>query len=301
MFLIRSICLATYNHEKYITQCLTSILNQNYNNIEILISDDCSRDETIQKINEFFLKYKHNYKIKLYRQKKNLGISKNYNFLYGKSKGKYLIFFGGDDIMIENKVKRQVETLQNNPNASFCYSNCKWFYGSSNLFFNHFNLINRVPHKLEEILSDYSIPSPTIMINKKYLKSKPFDEKLKYYSDFLQSVNLWMINKPIYIDECLVLYRRHFDSVTVNKIGNEERLTLINLLKNKFKKNKVFLKKINQYKYVYMYHAFLAKNKKKIDVIDRLLFFLNMIKSIRGTIRLIILILSKLNKKKIPV
>src|SRR6056300_1318363 len=88
-----SICLATYNHEKYVITCLQSIINQSYSNIELLISDDCSNDRTFKILSLFLKKKKIKFDIKIFNQKKRLGISKNYNFLYSKAKGDYIIFF----------------------------------------------------------------------------------------------------------------------------------------------------------------------------------------------------------------
>jgi glycosyltransferase involved in cell wall biosynthesis len=57
-----SICLATYNQKNYINECLNSIIMQTYPYIEIIIGDDCSKDETYEKIKLFFLKNKTNFK-----------------------------------------------------------------------------------------------------------------------------------------------------------------------------------------------------------------------------------------------
>ena len=82
--------IATYNHKNYILECLNSIKSQTYKNLEIIISDDCSKDET-QKIIKNFIKQNRNLNIKFFIQKKNLNISKNFNFLFNKSKGKYRV------------------------------------------------------------------------------------------------------------------------------------------------------------------------------------------------------------------
>ena len=205
-----SICVASYNQEKYIYECLDSILKQSYSNIEILISDDHSNDETFEKIKKFFIKNKDRFKIKIFRQNKNLGISKNFNFLYKYASGDYIVFLGGDDMMKKERIKKQVRALNLNPNSSFCYSNCAWnFQNIKSLNFQHFNFFHRLPKMLIDLLPDYNIPSPTIMINRKYIDQNPFDEKLKYFNDFNQIVTLWKQSKPVYIPETLVIYRRH--------------------------------------------------------------------------------------------
>ena len=68
------ILLATYNGEKYIKEQIESILNQTYKNIQIIISDDCSKDGTRQILKE----YEKNDKIKVFYQEENLGYVKNF-------------------------------------------------------------------------------------------------------------------------------------------------------------------------------------------------------------------------------
>ena len=116
-----SVLVATYNHKNYILDCLNSIKNQTYKNLEIIVSDDYSEDGT-QKIIKNFIKQNRNLNIKFFIQKKNLSISKNYNFLFKKAKGKYIVFFAGDDVMMNEKIEFQVKALIKNPEASFCYS-----------------------------------------------------------------------------------------------------------------------------------------------------------------------------------
>ena len=81
------ILLATYNGEKYIKEQIDSILNQTYKNIKLIISDDCSKDNTISILKEYEIK---DSRIELHLQEKNLGVVKNIEFLLGR-KGKKII------------------------------------------------------------------------------------------------------------------------------------------------------------------------------------------------------------------
>jgi glycosyltransferase involved in cell wall biosynthesis len=89
-----SIGLAIYNQEKNIVKCIQSILSQTHVNFELLISDDCSTDDTIRICNDFSKKDK---RIRLFNQKKNLGVSDNFYFVFRKSKYKFFIWLSGDD------------------------------------------------------------------------------------------------------------------------------------------------------------------------------------------------------------
>ena len=249
-----SVLLATYNQKNYVLECLNSIKNQTYKNIELIISDDSSKDGTEKIINKFIEENK-NLKIKFFIHKKNLNISRNFNFLFKKSKGRYIIFFGGDDIMEKNKIEIQLKTLIENPMASFCYSNCGWFNSSLSIkYFNHFNLLHKPPKFLQDILSDFTIPSPTMMIPTKFLRKKPMNENLNHISDFLLAINLFEKKNPVYVNRVLVKYRRHNQSTMKSRFDNNERLKLIRILKNKYKNHKDYIDQINLYQDVYFHN-----------------------------------------------
>ncbi len=94
-----SIMIPVYNQEKYIANAIQSALNQDYNNIEIIISDDASTDNTAKIIK----KYLPNPKIKYNRNKTNIGRVKNYRkLLFELTRGYYVINLDGDDILIDN-------------------------------------------------------------------------------------------------------------------------------------------------------------------------------------------------------
>jgi glycosyltransferase involved in cell wall biosynthesis len=235
-------------------ECLNSIKSQTYKNLEIIISDDCSKDET-QKIIKNFIKQNRNLNIKFFIQKKNLNISKNFNFLFNKSKGKYILFFGGDDVMMKEKIEFQLKTLIQNPEASFCYSNCSWFNKDMTIkYFNHFNLLQKPPKTLRDIFSDFTIPSPTMMISAKFLPKKPMNESINHLSDFLLAIDLFKKSSPVYVNKVLVKYRRHNQSTMKSNLDNNERLQLIKILKNKFKKQTNYINQINLYKNIYLHN-----------------------------------------------
>lgn len=115
-----SVIVLTYNHEKYIRQALDSILMQKVDfKYEILIGDDASTDYTVNILNEYKNKYPDI--IKLYLNKVNVGATRNaYNLLMG-AQGEYLATCEGDDYWIdENKLKIQIDFLDNNKEFVGC-------------------------------------------------------------------------------------------------------------------------------------------------------------------------------------
>lgn len=121
-----SIVVMTYNHEKYIGQALDSILMQNRDfDIEILVGDDCSADDTPEKIIAYVRRNPGI--IKAFLRKRNLGATKNSYKLFRAAKGKYIAILEGDDYWTdENKLMKQVRFLENNPEYSACC--CEFSY-----------------------------------------------------------------------------------------------------------------------------------------------------------------------------
>lgn len=104
----QTILVVAYNHEDYIEECLNSLVNQTELPYEIIISDDCSTDNTWEIIEEFHRKYPKLFKI--YQNKENLGIFENIDKIRGLSSGNVINFCSGDDLL-------KAKTIQNISNA----------------------------------------------------------------------------------------------------------------------------------------------------------------------------------------
>lgn len=116
------ILLTTYNtNHKYLKEQIDSILNQTYDNISVLISDDCSEDE---KVIEILKDYeKKDKRIRLFLQEKNLGYNKNFEFLLKCSGADYIMFCDHDDIWNEDKVEKSLKKLiENQVDMVYCNS-----------------------------------------------------------------------------------------------------------------------------------------------------------------------------------
>ena len=117
------ILLAIYNSNiKYLKLQMESLLNQTYSNIEVLVSDDNSSNEEVQKVLKEYAKKDD--RIKLYLQKENLGYVKNFEFLLKESKANYIMFCDHDDIWYENKVEESLKKIQEE-NVDLVYVNAK--------------------------------------------------------------------------------------------------------------------------------------------------------------------------------
>jgi alpha-1,3-rhamnosyltransferase len=108
-----SVIIPAYNHEAWIKETILSIVNQSYNykNIQLIVADDCSTDNTVLILNELAKKYD----FKLLKHNENIGLTSTINEMISISKGQYLIIIASDDVMLLSRIENQVEILNRNP------------------------------------------------------------------------------------------------------------------------------------------------------------------------------------------
>ncbi|MDQ0013660.1 glycosyltransferase involved in cell wall biosynthesis [Variovorax boronicumulans] len=105
-----SVCIVTYNQEKYIRQCLQSILDQEISfDLEIIVADDCSSDGTRDILMEYLLRYPEI--IKLHLHTANIGPYKNFVFVHRQAIGEYIAHIDGDDYCLPGKLQMQSDLL----------------------------------------------------------------------------------------------------------------------------------------------------------------------------------------------
>lgn len=114
-----SVCVVTYNQEKYIGQCLQSLVDQQTDfPFEIIVGDDCSTDGTREIVEEFRQKYPK--LIRTVFRETNIGAVANLVDVYKRASGKYIAHMDGDDFASPNKIQQQVEALESNKDCTIC-------------------------------------------------------------------------------------------------------------------------------------------------------------------------------------
>ena len=116
-----TIGVLSYNNARFIIETLDSIKAQTYSNIELIIVDDCSQDNSVELITNWLRENK--YPAELIVNDKNLGICKSLNIIVSKATGKYFVPFSSDDIMLERRIEEQVLAhLKNSDEFVIIYS-----------------------------------------------------------------------------------------------------------------------------------------------------------------------------------
>ncbi|WP_435950466.1 glycosyltransferase [Psychrobacter sp. DM8] len=111
--------LLAYNQEKFIESAINGLLEQDYDNIEFIISDDCSPDDTYEKICAITKKYLPRKNIILNRNEENLGLVRHFNKLINMSNGDIIVLAAGDDISLKSRVSNTVNIFSKNPDVMF--------------------------------------------------------------------------------------------------------------------------------------------------------------------------------------
>lgn len=235
-----SICVITYNHEKYIYKCLESLIEQSYPNLEIILCNDKSTDSTHKKILDFISTKDTSRIIKYFHNEKNKGITRNLEYCLNMASGDYIALCEGDDYWTSNKkLERQFELL-NNSNFVGCFHDSKCLKNGNHFSFN--SEISKLKLKNFDIISlknflevKWMVPTSSIFFKRKYLELPNFYSSLKY-GDFALFVSLLLKGDFIYLNELFSVYRMDNPTSAMNLIKPLDDIDLsldyIYLLKN---------------------------------------------------------------------
>ncbi|HEX8546735.1 MAG TPA: glycosyltransferase [Cytophagaceae bacterium] len=178
------ICLC-YNHSEYVEEAIMSILNQTYKNIEIIVVDDCSIDNSRDVISRLLLSFPQ---INFIANQSNIGNCKSFNKAFAVSTGDYVIDHSADDVLVDQRVSLQVDLFENlDSTYGLVYSSAEYIDEHGKHLAFHFH--NDSPswkrpyigEVYEKVVANYFIPSPTVIFKREVLlKMGGYDETLAY-------------------------------------------------------------------------------------------------------------------------
>lgn len=208
-----SVAILSYNNKLYLRECIESILNQNYPNLQIVVGDDASTDGSQELLQD--LAAKHN-NIHLILHKNNIGITNNSNAVHFACNGKYIAWMGGDDLMLPEKINTQVNYMERNPNCTITYHNLEVFdsYTNETLYFFNDKFKKSGNAALQVKYGTFN-GACSVMIRRERAPAHGFDPRVPIASDYLFWVETLASGGTIdYLDTLLGKYRRHKKNVT---------------------------------------------------------------------------------------
>lgn len=209
-----SIVIPTYNCAKYITDCLDSLFAQTYQNFEIVVVDDGSTDNTLNKIDKYNVTY-------IRQNHSNANVARNYGFRNTDRRSKYVLFADADCIYNRTFLEKMLFALEKEAkDAPYAYCN---FARSGQI--NDIHTAGAFSYTLLKVTNFIDTSS---LIRKKYFPG--FDEKLERLQDWDLFLNIYRRTKkePFYINEVLYNNILRKDSVTIKKNYDKAKQYIIN-------------------------------------------------------------------------
>lgn len=208
-----SVFVVTYNQEKYIRECLDSILMQNVNfEYEVIIGEDCSTDSTPQICDEYAVKYPF---IHVYHHTKNLGLIKNWEFVLNKCTGEYVAMLEGDDYWTNpEKLQTQVDFLDSHPHTALTFTSASVSYEGGDLRDEHIfdHLVSRI-YSLKEIYEKWSILSSTVVFRSCSVFPISYPSEI-YINDTYTFMRIMQTGDAYCFAEPWTTYRRHASNLS---------------------------------------------------------------------------------------
>lgn len=220
-----SITVLTYNDAEYIVQTLDSIKNQTYQNIELIVSDDCSTDDTVERCGRWLEQNRSRFiDVQLLTVEKNTGVTYNITRAQKAAHGVWIKDLGGDDLLVPNCIEKFVEYIQCNTFVSFVQCRIAQIDQRGNPVSLYIK--KNIPYFWNKTTSSYQQHQILLRVNPietlGLFKKKSMLEDVGYYDlDFPMQEDMSFIMNTIsqgykvwLLDECLVQRRMHSGSLS---------------------------------------------------------------------------------------
>ncbi|MBV7314836.1 glycosyltransferase [Shewanella sp. NIFS-20-20] len=219
-----SIVIPVYNHEKYIFECLDSVILQEYKNIEVLICNDGSKDNSEAKIKKWLAKHP-DIKCK-YISQKNQGVCKTLNTLVSLARGEYITICASDDSLTSTSISSRLECLIAHPNKLACIGDATVIDQHSSVVSDsamkslyHSNKSRLQRNIVDELVLRWAVVGPTLLISKKaYDKVGCYNQELAIEDrDFY--LRLLAHDLLVFIPQVVANYRVHTGNLSRKSVN----------------------------------------------------------------------------------
>ncbi|MBR6132867.1 MAG: glycosyltransferase [Bacteroidales bacterium] len=213
-----SVIVITYNSAQYVLQTLESIKRQTYKNIELIVSDDRSSDNTISICKDWVIENKHIFRnVKVLQTPSNGGICHNYNYALQQANGEWIKYIAGDDILEDNCIERFVANIKPNIFLYTCITkHLQNETGEIALYSTRIPDESAWKQARSMLKYLYCINGPTIFIERKHLiETGGFEEKYPMIEDWPIAIRYTTSGMRIgIVDEPLVQWRIYGNSIS---------------------------------------------------------------------------------------
>lgn len=211
-----SVVVPIYNGAKFVGDTINSIIDQNYKNLQIILVDDCSSDDSYEVIKAYAAR---DNRIEVYQTPQNSNVCYAANYGYKFAKGKYIATPGHDDVFLPEKIEKQVKFMEENKDVAVCFTLCDLIDDEGKVFLDDegitelFRKTNKtrgewIVHLLREG-NCFCAPSALIRMNSLEGRNKLYDYSFVQLQDYALWLELLKDN-DIYIIQEILTHYRHF-------------------------------------------------------------------------------------------
>jgi glycosyltransferase involved in cell wall biosynthesis len=235
--------MAAYNHERYAGQAVQSVLDQTFEDWELVITDDASTDRTPEVISQFAEP-----RLRFFRSERNRGIAATTANCVREARGEYIAILNSDDRFLPTKLEKQVRLLDERPEVAAVFTHT-WFinrwgrdYNPLNIGFyaNNRNIFNQANRSRWEWLNHFfyrgnTLCDPSVMARRGvYTEIAPPDSRFPIAGDYNRWVRLCLRQEIFIIPEILLHFRIHGRNASGQWLGPQPRVSweLLLILRN---------------------------------------------------------------------
>lgn len=206
-----SVVIPAYNRADIIGKCIDSVLNQTYDNIEVIVVDDCSTDNTVSVVNSI-----KDHRIICYQLDSNHGACFARNYGVERANGQYIAFQDSDDIWVPDKLEKQMQYLEKgNYDLVFCGMR-RISEKEKEEFYYPPIVFDESKDALYQILFENRISTQCILMRKAVFEKVKFDVSIKRFQDWDFAINVARYFGIGYINEALVISEIQENSISKN-------------------------------------------------------------------------------------
>lgn len=206
-----SVIMPSYNHAPFIGGAMESVLSQDYGDLELIVIDDASVDDSRHVIESW---QGRDSRIRPIFHAANQGIARTVNHGLDEARGEWVAFLSSDDLWVDGKLHKQLDVLERNEDLIVC-SDALVIDGEGNVTetarYRHKHAVGLIPsaQMFELLLTGNFVAGHSMMLKRRNLDGIRYDERLKYLNDWKIVLDLASRYDFHFTPECLVKYRLH--------------------------------------------------------------------------------------------
>ena len=253
-----SVCIPVFNGEVFIKETIEMILKQDYDNMEILVSDNESTDHTVEEIKKI-----KDSRIKLLQNERNLGMGGNWNSLMRQARGDYLLLVCADDYLLPGAIREKAKILDDNPDVNIVFSSSYVMNekGRKLMIRRPFRKSCKLEaRKMQQDLfvkrNIFAEPTNNMLRKSAMLEVGDFDTNLWYTIDWDYWLRMLNTGNAYYIDKPYSGFRISSSSATGSSLNGTEKI---------LKDESVFIEKHKEGKIIPVTHEMIVQREKNVQ------------------------------------